>query len=540
MAYISLYRKYRPQSFKDVVGQDIIIKILKNSIKNNKINHAYIFSGPRGTGKTSVAKIFAKAVNCLNHCADVCNECEVCKLNTDDIIDIVEIDAASNNGVDEIREIRSSIKLLPSIMKYKVYIIDEVHMLSNSAFNALLKTLEEPPSHAIFILATTEINKIPSTVLSRCQKFDFKRIGKEDIFNRLKYISECEKIKVEDDILSLISDLSNGGLRDAINLLDQINSMNKSKITQTDVLDLVGSIDDNIVFNLLDKIIEGNLAEVLKIVNNLYSTNKNFLQVVQKLQQIIKDIIIFNNTNGYFNKEYEEKLYNYIQVNITLLLSVSEELFKLYNDLKKSNNQLIVSEIIFIKVTLLFKNEKIDDNEIDDNNVIEENKTNSTKPTINEESIVDESEKNILINNAFAGADKDLKNKFIDSFDKINDYITDKEYNSVANLLKKSTPEVVSSKNIIFTFNNGFEVVLFDKNIDIIVKLLKQIYNKKYAVVSITKEKWNTVKEDYIKNIRAGIKYEYVDIKKKATKKGSTKLENSIENIFGEEYKVEE
>ena len=540
MAYISLYRKYRPQSFKDVVGQDIIIKILKNSIKNNKINHAYIFSGPRGTGKTSVAKIFAKAVNCLNHCADVCNECEVCKLNTDDIIDIVEIDAASNNGVDEIREIRSSIKLLPSIMKYKVYIIDEVHMLSNSAFNALLKTLEEPPSHAIFILATTEINKIPSTVLSRCQKFDFKRIGKEDIFNRLKYISECEKIKVEDDILSLISDLSNGGLRDAINLLDQINSMNKSKITQTDVLDLVGSIDDNIVFNLLDKIIGGNLAEVLKIVNNLYSTNKNFLQVVQKLQQIIKDIIIFNNTNGYFNKEYEEKLYNYIQVNITLLLSVSEELFKLYNDLKKSNNQLIVSEIIFIKVTLLFKNEKIDDNEIDDNNVIEENKTNSTKPTINEESIVDESEKNILINNAFAGADKDLKNKFIDSFDKINDYITDKEYNSVANLLKKSTPEVVSSKNIIFTFNNGFEVVLFDKNIDIIVKLLKQIYNKKYAVVSITKEKWNTVKEDYIKNIRAGIKYEYVDIKKKATKKGSTKLENSIENIFGEEYKVEE
>ena len=171
MAYISLYRKYRPKTFSDVVGQDIIIKILKNSIKNNKISHAYIFSGPRGTGKTSVAKIYAKAVNCLNKCGDVCNECDVCKLNTDDIIDIVEIDAASNNGVEEIREIRNSIKLLPSIMNYKVYIIDEVHMLSTSAFNALLKTLEEPPSHAIFILATTEINKIPATVLSRCQKY---------------------------------------------------------------------------------------------------------------------------------------------------------------------------------------------------------------------------------------------------------------------------------------------------------------------------------------------------------------------------------
>ena len=544
MAYISLYRKYRPQTFADVVGQDIIIKILKNSIKNNKINHAYIFSGPRGTGKTSVAKIFAKAVNCLNKSGDVCNECEVCNLNTDDIIDIVEIDAASNNGVDEIREIRNSIKLLPSLLKYKVYIVDEVHMLSPSAFNALLKTLEEPPSHAIFILATTEINKIPATVLSRCQKFDFKKINKDDIVNRLKYICDCEKIKIDDDILNLIAELSDGGLRDAINLLDQINSMNKSKITQTDVLNLVGSIDDNIVFDLLDKIVSGNLAEVLKTINDLYESNRNFIQIIQKLQQIIKDIIIFNNTNGYFNKEYEEKLYNYIQVNITLLLEVSEELFKLYNDLRRSNNQKIISEIIFIKITLLFKSEEKEDDIIEAEVIESDKKIENVEKLdkVNEnEVIIDESEKDILINNVLSGADKELKNNFIEKFDSINDYLTDKDYNSIANLLKKSTPEVVSAKNLLFTFKNNFEVVLFDKNIDLIIKLLKQIYNKKYIIVSITEEKWNTVKDEYIKNIKAGIKYEYIDVTKKTkNKKKTTELENSIENIFGEEYKVED
>ena len=537
MAYISLYRKYRPQTFDDVVGQDIIVKILKNSIKSNKINHAYIFSGPRGTGKTSIAKIFAKAVNCLNNCDDVCNKCEVCKLSTDDIIDIVEIDAASNNGVDEIREIRSSIKLLPSIMKYKVYIIDEVHMLSNSAFNALLKTLEEPPSHAIFILATTEINKIPSTVLSRCQKFDFKKISKEDIFNRLKYICKNEKIKLDDNILYLISDLSNGGLRDAINLLDQINSINKDKITQTDVLDLVGSIDDDIVVSLLDKIVDGDLTEVLKQINDLYNSNKNFLQIVQKLQQIIKDIIIFNNTNGYFDKEYEEKLYNYIQVNITLLLEASEELLKLYNDLKRSNNQMIVSEIIFIKITLLFKNNNKNEESIEK---IEAVSKETEKQEVINDTTIDDEEKDILINNVLSGADKDLKNKFIESFNNINDYMTDKEYNSVANLLKKATPEVISAKSVLFRFDNTFEVVLFDKNADLIVKLLKQIYNKKYIVVAVTKDKWNVIKEEYIKNIKNGIKYEYIDIKKTQTKKKSNKLENSIEDIFGEEYKLED
>ena len=536
MTYISLYRKYRPKTFEDVVDQKIIVKILKNSIVNNKINHAYIFSGPRGTGKTSIAKIFAKAVNCLNNSGDVCNECEVCKLNTDDIIDIVEIDAASNNGVEEIREIRNTIKMLPSILKYKVYIIDEVHMLSTSAFNALLKTLEEPPSHAIFILATTEINKIPATVLSRCQKFDFKKIDTEAIVNRLEYISKNEGIQIDLDILKFIAELSDGGLRDAINLLDQLVSLNKDNITRTDVLNLIGNIDKDEIFDLLNSVVNGNISEVLKKVNNFHTSNKNFIEIVSNLEEIIKDILIFNNTSNYFDKEYEQKLYNYSKIDINTLIDISEELFNLYLNLKKSNNHIIIAEILFIKITLKFNKNDIKNSEID-----EKETKNDIKIEKNEE-IITENDKDIYINNAFVGANKELKNQFLDKYIEVNDYLTNKEYNSIANLLTKSTPEVVSEDYIIFTFKNNFEVVLFDKNIELIIKFLKNIYKKKYNIVAINEEKWLNVKENYIKNIKNGKKYEYIEINKKE-KRGrqkTTDLEKSVENIFGEEYIIED
>ena len=237
MSYISLYRKYRPKTFSDVVGQEVVIKILKNSILTGKIGHAYIFSGPRGTGKTSIAKIFSKAVNCLeNDSGDLCGKCSVCLSDFDDEIDIVEIDAASNNGVDEIREIRNNVKLVPNHLKYKVYIIDEVHMLSTSAFNALLKTLEEPPSNVIFILATTEFNKIPATVISRCQKFDFKKLTINQIENRLNYILDKENKTIKPEVVELISQLSDGGMRDAINMLDQLISLDKTDIDTDDLI----------------------------------------------------------------------------------------------------------------------------------------------------------------------------------------------------------------------------------------------------------------------------------------------------------------
>ena len=226
MLYQALYRKYRPKTFNDVAGQEVIVKTLKNIIKNNKLTHAYLFIGPRGTGKTSIAKIFAKTINCENSKDGIsCENCDICiSNNNNENIDVIEMDAASNNGVDEIREIKNHVTLLPTMSKYKVYIIDEVHMLTTGAFNALLKTLEEPPKHVIFILATTEPHKIPLTIISRCQSFEFKPIPKSVMTQKLKYICDEEKINVTDDALDLIAIDSNGGMRDAIGLLDQLNA----------------------------------------------------------------------------------------------------------------------------------------------------------------------------------------------------------------------------------------------------------------------------------------------------------------------------
>ena len=483
MEYVSLYRKYRPSKFEDVVGQTVVIKILQNAIKNNKINHAYLFSGPRGTGKTSIAKIFSKAVNCLNNDSDVCNKCEVCTKNFDELIDIIEIDAASNNGVDEIREIRNSSKLLPTYLKYKVYIIDEVHMLSISAFNALLKTLEEPPQHVIFILATTEINKIPTTVLSRCQKFDFKKISEIDIYNRLKYILNEENKFISDNILKLISKISDGGLRDAINLLDQLLSLNKEDIDEHELYNIIGDVSQDEIVKIFDYVVESNIKKVIDIINNYYENGININNVINKLEYLVKDLLIYNNTKNYFDQNYENILAKYTKIDLNLLIKISNELFELNFNIRKGNNYKNLIEIYFIRLCLLFSAEKKDNNE---KNIEIDNNENigNIKITEEKEDYLNDEDKNILINNALALADKNEKKDFLEKYINIKEYITEKKYNSIINLLIKSTPEVVSTKNIIFTFKNDFEILLFNKNMEDIVKFLKKIYDKKYDVVS--------------------------------------------------------
>lgn len=536
MEYISLYRKYRPKTFSDVVGQEVVVKILKNSILNNKISHAYIFSGPRGTGKTSIAKIFSKAVNCLNTTdGDLCNNCENCLQNIDEEIDIIEIDAASNNGVDEIREIKNNVKLMPVHLKYKVYIIDEVHMLSTSAFNALLKTLEEPPKHVIFILATTEFNKIPATVISRCQKFDFKKITNKQIEDRLKYILEQEKKSLNGEVISLIAKLSDGGLRDAINMLDQVISLEKENVTVDDVYNLIGDISEKNIIILLENIVSGNIKETLKNINEYYEEGKNFINICERLQLLIRNIIIFNNTDNYFDKEYEKKLLDFSHIELEYCEKMSDELFNLINELKRTNNQKIITEISFLKMCLM-QNKKEEKN-IDKIETKNNSKDNEI-PIIIEEKQNEEKEKNksIKINNVFCGPSKELKNNFVKNYEKLKEFLSIKDYNSLVNLLLKATPQIVTETNVLFTFKNNFDIVLFDNKIEEIQNLLRKIFGKKYSVVAVNNEEYSNILKEYKKNIDSGKIYKYIEEPHIETKDNkNTKIENTAETLFGKD-----
>ena len=295
----ALYRVYRPKNFSDVIGQEHIVRTLKNQIENNNVGHAYLFCGTRGTGKTSTAKIFSRAVNCTNlHNDEPCNECENCReILEDKTMDVVEIDAASNNSVDDIRELRENVKYSPAKAKYKVYIIDEVHMLSQGAFNALLKTLEEPPSYVIFILATTEPHKIPATILSRCQRFDFKRVTVKDISSRMRYICEKEGIEADEKALNLIARNSQGALRDALSILDQCISFEGNKISYNDVIELLGSVNIEQLFDLAESVIKEDTRKSLQILNDFIIWGKDVRNLVNDLIDHFRNLMVCKISN---------------------------------------------------------------------------------------------------------------------------------------------------------------------------------------------------------------------------------------------------
>ncbi|MCK5732327.1 MAG: DNA polymerase III subunit gamma/tau [Tenericutes bacterium] len=357
MSYKALYRTYRPQDFNEVAGQTHITTTLKNALANDKVAHAYLFSGPRGTGKTSIAKIFAKAINCIQAPTDnPCNVCENCTgIQSGLISDIIEIDAASNNGVDEIREIRDKVKYLPGYVNYKVYIIDEVHMLSAGAFNALLKTLEEPPQHVIFILCTTEPQKIPLTIHSRCQRFDFKSITTIDMIGKLKEIVKSEKIDIEEEALNQIAIHAEGGLRDAISLLDQARAYSPEHISVQDVNQISGAVSTEMQVGLAEALIEGNSTKAIELLNSLITEGKEVKKINLNLIEFFRDVLMIKNlrnldeNNNLYQNEKFVQLSKMISNNVTFY--ILDILNKAANDIKWSSSPKIFLELAFIKIS---------------------------------------------------------------------------------------------------------------------------------------------------------------------------------------------
>ena len=442
MGYKVLYRKYRPDNFDNVVGQDYTVEMLKNAINTGKNAHAYIFTGPRGTGKTSSAKIFAKALNCEHPVnGNPCNECDSC-LNFKNNPDIIEIDAASNNGVDEIRELINNVKLVPTASKYKVYIIDEVHMLTASAFNALLLTLEEPPSHVVFILATTDIQDVPITILSRCQRFDFKPINKQAIVDRLKYVCSEESIKITDDALEEIALISAGGMRDALGMLDQLSN-DDVEITLDMVSNYFGSVSPKKIDELLTSISDNNTDLLLEILGNIRDSGTNYSVFVEKLIEKLRSIAIDIKSGKCKYRFYYDDVYHMIfdlndclsniNINIDPYVLIEIVLMKYLNTGNNSGENVVVLGNNSESKAVLGNNSI----EVVGNKVVPSLGNNSEEPIVKKKTTrKKKSESNqqplfdveVRINNTFVNASKEFKSKLADSWVDFMNFLMSKEY----------------------------------------------------------------------------------------------------------------